>query len=177
MEKLEAAKASFQPPGRAQKHRHRFTPGCTVPCEAEASAAEAVRKACRSVGALQEAFQKFAEEAGTLAQALELVADKLRLLCVTEGPVAQALAENPGAQERLLAALVARLEGFRAEGLALHSRFEKQQGSLLKQSQAALRLWQNRRQVGAAGAFRAGGIATRRRVSLVQSTPLLDRIS
>ena len=75
-------------------------------------------------------------------------------------------------------------------------RFEKQQGSLLKQSQAALRLWQNRRQagntcpkndrgaaydyalqVGAAGAFRAGGIATRRRVSLVKSTPLLDRIS
>ncbi|CAK9014469.1 Uncharacterized protein SCF082_LOCUS12347, partial [Durusdinium trenchii] len=127
---------------RGQPKRHRLRPGAVA--DAEASSAEAVRKACRSLQGLQQAFEKFSEEA------LDLVAEKIRLLTTaSQGPVGRALAQHPGSQERILEQLVSRLEGFHTEGMLLHQRFEKQNGGVLQQSLEAVRLWQHRREVGA----------------------------
>ncbi|CAE7194299.1 unnamed protein product, partial [Symbiodinium sp. CCMP2456] len=82
---------------------------------------------------------------------MELVADKIGLLASPgTGPVARALDEHPGAQERLVFRLARRLESFREDGRALQSRFERQTLPALKKNCAALRLWLHRREVGVA---------------------------
>eukprot|EP00930_Biecheleria_cincta_P076668 TRINITY_DN63879_c0_g1_i1.p1 TRINITY_DN63879_c0_g1~~TRINITY_DN63879_c0_g1_i1.p1 ORF type:complete len:265 (-),score=78.81 TRINITY_DN63879_c0_g1_i1:17-811(-) len=143
---------------KAAPKRYSFKPGSRF-CAGQAAedqAAQAVRSACRQLRPLLTALGSFAEEAQTLRQAMEVVAEKIKLLAAPAqgpGPVHCALAKHPGVLERLCVRLVARLEGFREQGVTLHRKLEKQHGASLSSCGGALRLWLHRREVGAAPGY------------------------
>mmetsp|Transcript_59483 Transcript_59483/g.184539 ORF Transcript_59483/g.184539 Transcript_59483/m.184539 type:complete len:208 (-) Transcript_59483:3-626(-) len=100
-----------------------------------------------------EAYASFAEEAATLRQAMWVVAENLRLMVFaasTAGPVHRALVQHLGAQERICARLVGRMEQYQAEAAALLAKFDAQHGHHLSECRSALQLWWSRQEVGAA---------------------------
>ncbi|CAK0862977.1 unnamed protein product, partial [Prorocentrum cordatum] len=99
------------------------------------------------------AYEPLVEEVETLSRAMQIVRQKLLLMATPQegpGPVHRALEAHPGALETIVARLIDRMEGFRQQTASLRGRFVAQHGLALLQARAALQLWLNRQEVGAA---------------------------
>eukprot|EP00933_Yihiella_yeosuensis_P077852 TRINITY_DN8878_c0_g1_i1.p1 TRINITY_DN8878_c0_g1~~TRINITY_DN8878_c0_g1_i1.p1 ORF type:complete len:272 (-),score=62.81 TRINITY_DN8878_c0_g1_i1:26-781(-) len=118
---------------------------------ADAAAAQAVRSALRQLPEVFEAYDKLVDEASSLSQAMQSVAEKIRLVARSEqepGPVHVALSKHEGAQERMVAILIARLEQFRSESILAHGKFQRQHGNALLQCIGSVGIWLLRKDLG-----------------------------